>query len=66
MKIDPKNKWRKDVSLSLDSSSTDAAISINGEARHKLDLSISMILEFPDLKFGPWWLGWLGFLFLQP
>ena len=53
MKIDPKNKWRKDVSLSLDTSSTDAAISINGEARHKLDLSISMILEFPDLKFGP-------------
>ena len=39
---------------------------INGEARHKLDLARSTISEFPDMKFGPWWLGWLGFLFLQP
>ena len=26
MKIDSRNKWRKDVSLNLDTSSTDAAI----------------------------------------
>ena len=26
MKIDSRNKWRKDVSLSLDTSSTDATI----------------------------------------
>ena len=37
---------------------------INGKAWHKLDLSRTIISELPDLKFSPWWLGWLEFFFL--
>ena len=70
MKIDPRNKWRKADSLSLDRSSTDIAINDKWKSQHKLDLSRSMILEFIDLKLlgvylYNWLIFWQNALYLQ-
>ena len=65
MKIDPRNKWRKGDSLSLDRSLIDTAIKVKWRSSTQALSIENYDFRILDLKFGTGWCICLGFLFSQ-